>query len=104
MEKSNGSEIKLNANSVSEILCQLEQKVNTAVLRLVLEVFTDINTPLKDMVTKCRLDSERADRAGEDLNVLISDFDIEMDRIMQIGLFAVSCSSDVRSMFLWSQK
>lgn len=97
IEEENGPEIKLDAIGLSEILCKLEQKVNTAVLRLVLEVFTHVNSPLKNMVNKCRIDCDKDNKYSEDLDALISDFDSEMDKIMQIGLFAISCSTDVKS-------
>ncbi|KAK6635741.1 hypothetical protein RUM44_000995 [Polyplax serrata] len=87
-------QVKLNSRSVGESLCNLERQVNTAVLRLVLEVFTGINCPLKNIVNKCKTDIQKDNKVTEDLNVLISEFDKEMDKIMQIGLFAISCTSD----------
>lgn len=92
-------QVKLNSRSVGESLCNLERQVNTAVLRLVLEVFTGINCPLKNIVNKCKTDIQKDNKVTEDLNVLISEFDKEMDKIMQIGLFAISCTSDSSSKF-----
>lgn len=36
-------------------------------------------------------------RSESDLDVLIADFDLHVDRIMQIGLFAVACTTDRKS-------
>ena len=98
INEENGQEIKLDVISLSEILCKVEQKVNIAVLRLVLEVFSQVNGPLKNMVNKCRIDCDKDNKYSEDLDALVSEFDSEMDKIMQIGLFAISCSTDVKSM------
>lgn len=97
INEENETEIKIDAKNVGEAMCQLEKKVNTAVLHLVLYVFSGVNCPLKNIVNKCRTDIFKDNKALDDLNILISDFDTEMDKIIQIGFFAVACSSDSNS-------
>ncbi|XP_044261719.1 serendipity locus protein alpha-like isoform X2 [Tribolium madens] len=88
----NAAMINLCTNACSDKLCILERKVNTAVLRLCLKTFSEFTTPLEKIHDFC-VNSDNGAR-NEELDGLVADFDLHVDRIMQIGLFAVSCSSD----------
>ncbi|XP_046385085.1 uncharacterized protein LOC124155370 isoform X2 [Ischnura elegans] len=88
-------EINLHASNLSECLFCLEQKVNTALLRLVVEVFGDpFASLLQLMEASCRSEGPRETRCPEDLEDLIATYDLHMDRMVQIGMFAISCSND----------
>lgn len=71
-------------------LCALERKVNAAVLKLSLKVFSECAKPLEDLHRFCL--RSRQDEAA--LDEAVADFDLHVDRMIQVGLFAVSCSSD----------
>ncbi|EFA05144.2 serendipity locus protein alpha isoform X2 [Tribolium castaneum] len=88
----NTAMVNLCANACSDKLCILERKVNTAVLRLCLKTFSEFTTPLEKIHDFC-VNFNNRDKS-EELDGLVADFDLHVDRIMQIGLFAVSCSSD----------
>ncbi|KAJ3641078.1 hypothetical protein Zmor_027599 [Zophobas morio] len=87
----NPSMVHLFVDACSHKLCHLEKKVNTAVLKLCLKTFSQFTTPLEKIRHFC---FEGEKRVGDELDSLVADFDLHVDRIMQIGLFAVSCSSD----------
>ncbi|CAG9833873.1 unnamed protein product [Diabrotica balteata] len=72
-------------------LCALERRVNTAVLKLSLKVFSEYTLPLEAIHTFCFDKSNRGKQS--ELDNLIVELDLHVDRILQIGLFAVSCSS-----------
>ncbi|PSN37196.1 hypothetical protein C0J52_15113 [Blattella germanica] len=80
--------------ALADALETLEQQVNNGVLRLVLEVFYDPCSPLKELLKKLALSS--VDPQAEDLDNQIVVLDLHVDRIMQIGMFAMACSSDVK--------
>lgn len=102
--------IRLSAQTVSDTLCALERAVNASVLRLVLHIGSGARDPLRDLVAMCQPRAPEQSqsesnstlsnhRKASDLDHLIMDFDSHMDRLIQIGTFAVSCSSNVKSMF-----
>ncbi|KAF5281207.1 hypothetical protein FQA39_LY17847 [Lamprigera yunnana] len=69
-------------------LCALEAKVNVIVLNLCLKVFPQFHTLILHLYNAC-LDTN----CKSELELIISDFDLFMDRIFQIGLFCLACSS-----------
>ncbi|XP_059490454.1 uncharacterized protein LOC132205430 [Neocloeon triangulifer] len=83
----NSNLVSLQLGALADNLLQLEQTVNNALLKLVLEVFSDVDASLAKLVD--------ADKS-EDFDKCISDFDLYVDRIMQIGLFAIACSSNIK--------
>ncbi|EEB09863.1 conserved hypothetical protein [Pediculus humanus corporis] len=89
------NKIKLNALSIGESICNVERQVNTAVLYLVLDVFSGINCPLKNLIEKCKTEMFNNNKTMDDLNNLVSEFDLQMDKIMQIGFFTISCSNNI---------
>ncbi|KAL0269350.1 UNVERIFIED_CONTAM: hypothetical protein PYX00_007114 [Menopon gallinae] len=92
----NRSDLAFIADKLSDLLCQLEETVNDTILNVVLDVFTDVNDPVRNLVNKCNQSEDSLNRSATDLESEISEFDEHMDRLMHIGLFAVSCSTDVR--------
>ncbi|CAB3365409.1 Hypothetical predicted protein [Cloeon dipterum] len=80
--------INLQLGALADNLLQLEIVVNNALLRLVLEVFADVDASIAKLTT--------ADKDSGDFEKRVSDFDMYVDRVMQIGLFAIACSSDVK--------
>lgn len=83
--------------TLNDALYRLERKINTAVLTMVMEVFSDPFSTLKKLVMSCGNALNAQTRCKEDLNHLIEDFDLLMDRTMQIGLFAIACCGDATS-------
>nr|XP_023030304.1 serendipity locus protein alpha [Leptinotarsa decemlineata] len=90
-EPSNVSMINLFIESCSNELCALERRVNTAVLKLSLNVFSQYATTLESIHRFC-FDRKNEGKLNE-LDALVVEYDLHVDRIMQIGLFAVSCST-----------
>ncbi|XP_068912957.1 serendipity locus protein alpha-like isoform X2 [Tenebrio molitor] len=88
----NGAMVNLFVNACSDKLCILEKKVNTSVLKLCLKTFSQFTVPLEKIRNFC-FNPLNKNRMSE-LDDLVADFDLHVDRIMQIGLFAISCSSD----------
>jgi hypothetical protein len=88
----NGAMVNLFVNACSDKLCILEKKVNTSVLKLCLKTFSQFTVPLDKIRNFC-FNPLNKNRMSE-LDDLVADFDLHVDRIMQIGLFAISCSSD----------
>lgn len=95
----NAAMINLFTSACGDKLCMLEKKVNTAVLKLCLKTFSEFTTPLERIHDFCINQSNRT--KTDELDALVADFDLHIDRIMQIGLFAVSCSSDFARNFCY---
>lgn len=97
-ENINVSICNLSIDSCYDKLCTLERKVNFCVLRLALKVFSYYLNPLDKLSSYC------FDKlpGSELLDDVIVEFDLHVDRIMQIGLFATTSTSNVTSK--WSQK
>lgn len=88
----NNAMINLFIDISNNKLCSLERTVNTAVLRLCLRTFGNFEEPLEKLREFCFANSEK--KIDDVFDGLVAEFDLQVDRIMQIGLFAVSCSSD----------
>ncbi|XP_058067359.1 serendipity locus protein alpha-like [Anopheles bellator] len=83
---------KLCASVLEAAIYQLETRVNECLLRLVYETFGD---------TDRRLLAELRKRIGsttdeDDMDELTKPFDAYVDRLMQIGLFAISYADDLK--------
>lgn len=87
---------KLFVDVCNDKLCALERCVNIAVLKLSLKVFSDFTRPLEKLQKFC---SSQAAKSESELDSLVASFDLHVDRLMQIGFFAVSCSSHTNSKF-----
>ncbi|KAB0801982.1 hypothetical protein PPYR_04168 [Photinus pyralis] len=71
-------------------LCSLEAKVNVAVLNLCLRIFSNYQDLVEDLYSACVNYNSNSSKRLDDL---ITDFDLHMDRIFQIALFSLACSS-----------
>ncbi|XP_032592869.1 serendipity locus protein alpha [Drosophila grimshawi] len=89
----NLGERKLEALSIQRALYSLETYLNEALLRLIFTSFSDADeisvNRLKNVLQKCEI--------SKDVEKRICDFDINMDRIQQIGVFAIAFASDVKT-------
>ncbi|XP_015116249.1 uncharacterized protein LOC107040619 [Diachasma alloeum] len=82
-------------NTFTDALYRLERKVNVSVLSLVLEMFSEPFGSLKKLVKMCGNSLAPDKRSQEDLNDLVEDFDQVTDKVMQMGLYAIACCSDI---------
>ncbi|XP_044757850.1 uncharacterized protein LOC123316005 [Coccinella septempunctata] len=92
----NKAMISLFVKDCSNKLCLLERRVDIAVLKLSLFVFARYCKVLEKIHNFCEVNCKKH-FDQEALKSIIADFDIQLDRIFQIGLFAVFCSSNIRS-------
>ena len=69
-----------------EKLCELEAQVNTAVLRLCVLIFSEHPSRVKKL-NECRLFTDESD-------VSLEQWDSYVDRLIQIGLYAVASSTN----------
>lgn len=96
--KQNTAMMNLSVQACSDKLCILEKKVNNAVLKLTLKIFSEY-TEIMEKVHKYCFDFSNADNPMVQFTSLVEEFDFQVDRILQIGLFAVSCSTEKMSKF-----
>lgn len=97
------SNVNVLIDVLKDVLCVLETNTNTALLALVIHCFCNSSSPI-DML-KMHLKNgicntcccENSDLVMENCSH-IKDFDLYNERLIQIGSFAVSCSSDQNSM------
>ncbi|EDW89417.1 serendipity locus protein alpha [Drosophila yakuba] len=87
------STLKLRAMTMEQAIYQLEDFLNDALLRLVFTCFLDFE---KFSVDKIRMllrnSADNVDLADE----LIADFDVNIDRATQIGIFAISFAPNLK--------
>lgn len=89
----NDSNRKLKAISLENALYQLEDYINEALLRLVFTSFLDFN---KFSIEKLRTIIRERDVDDPELDELIADFDVNIDRTTQIGIFAIAFAPNVK--------
>lgn len=87
----NISMCNLLVDSFCDNLCALERKVNTAVLRLTVETFSGCEDGINDLYFQCT-DNKLTEKHKECIDACVGRVDNEIDKIMQIGWFAISCS------------
>lgn len=75
----------------NDTLCAFEAKLNTAVLRLCLNVFSNYKTPLNELYEACVNFTSLSNQ--DTIDTLIIEFDLHMDRLFQIALFSVVSST-----------
>lgn len=88
-KKVNVQQRRLKALSLENALYQLETVVNDCLLRLIYRVFSDIS--------RKPLDALRSATDPDEIDNLTTDFDLITDRLMQIGFFAISYASNLKS-------
>ncbi|XP_022225878.2 serendipity locus protein alpha [Drosophila obscura] len=93
VRNSSSSNLKLKAMTLEQALYQLEDFINDALLRLVFTCFLDFQ---KFSVDKIRtlLRSSSDDEAIAD--EFIADFDVNIDRATQIGIFAIAFAPNLK--------
>ncbi|XP_065368141.1 serendipity locus protein alpha [Calliphora vicina] len=89
----NDSNRKLKAISLENALYHLEDYINEALLRLVYTCFLDFN---KFSIDKLRNVIREGDVDDPVLDELIADFDVNVDRTTQIGIFAIAFAPNVK--------
>ncbi|XP_030387207.1 serendipity locus protein alpha [Scaptodrosophila lebanonensis] len=93
IKKSNRSNRNLRATSLEHALCQLEDYINEALLRLVFTCFLDFDKfsieKMRNVFRKMSSDDSIADE-------IIADFDVNVDRTTQIGIFAIAFSPNLK--------
>ncbi|KAH8384654.1 hypothetical protein KR093_004189, partial [Drosophila rubida] len=89
--KTNYSNRKLRAITLQQALYQLDDHINDALLRLVFTCFLDFQKISVDKIRNIL-------RTGSDATIdeHIADFDVNLDRATQIGVFAILCAPNLR--------
>ena len=93
----NASNRKLKAISLENALYHLEDFINEALLRLVYTCFLDFQKLSIERLRKVIMEHDADD---PELDELIADFDVNIDRITQIGIFAIAFAPNVKSKFI----
>lgn len=88
----------LSVQACSDKICMLERRVNNSVLKLTLKVFSEY-TEILDKIHKFSFDFSNVEKPIAEFASLVEQHDFQVDRILQIGLFAVSCSTDKMSKY-----
>lgn len=86
-------ERKLEALSLKRALFSLENYLNEALLRLIFQSFLD----MEDTSISRFKAILGVSQPSPELDKLIADFDLNMDRIQQIGVFAIAFTADVKT-------
>ncbi|XP_062558108.1 serendipity locus protein alpha-like [Armigeres subalbatus] len=95
----NGQNRRLKASVLESAIYQLETQVNDCLLKIVYETFAEMDRKLIGQMRKLVKDGIRE----EEIDNMTNRIDTMVDRIMQIGLFAISyadnykAASDIRS-------
>lgn len=96
------SNVNLLIDVLKDVLYALETNTNTALLALVVHCFTKNMSPSEQLkghfegtAGSCKCTDE------EDIGdcMFVKEFDLHNERLLQIGSFAMSCSSDQKSMY-----
>lgn len=97
--------MNLSVQACTDKICILERRVNNAVLKLTLKVFTEY-TQLMEKINEHCFNFSNAEIPMGEFASIVERHDFQVDRILQIGLFAVSCSSDKMSkmFFMFNSK
>ena len=82
-------DINISRDCLVDAVEILEQKTNTALIRLIVQTFGNPLGPMKNLMEL--IDSE--DKRDE-LDLYISKFDLHMDNIFQIGGFVTACTTN----------
>lgn len=75
-------------------LCILERRINITVLKLCLSTFSDYKSGLERLHAYCLGENEKTET---EIDNLVAEFDLFVDKLMQIGFFAVACSTNTSS-------
>lgn len=75
-----------------EKLCELEAQVNMAVLRLCMLIFSEHPSPVKKF-NECHFFTSESGEAMKS-DVTLEQWDLYVDRLIQIGLYTVASSTN----------
>nr|XP_053650232.1 uncharacterized protein LOC128700801 [Cherax quadricarinatus] len=92
-------DVQISCDILADSVELLEQKINTALIRLITKNFADPMTPIQSLMNMLSPEENTTDRST--LDSCIADFDLHVDSIFQIGGFATSCTSDITSKILY---
>lgn len=84
---------RLKAEILETALYQLEHLINECLLRLVFQVLTDLKKDPVQLLRKMKMENTEQEIMDE----LICDFDLILDRLIQIGIFAIAFSTNYKS-------
>ncbi|KAH8259120.1 hypothetical protein KR038_000692 [Drosophila bunnanda] len=87
------SNLKLKAMTLEQSLYQLEDFINDALLRLVFTCFLDFDKFSVDKIRTVPGNSSEDDAAADEF---IADFDVNIDRATQIGIFAIAFAPNLK--------
>lgn len=96
------SNVNLLIDVLKDVLYALETNTNTALLALVVHCFTKNVSPAVKLRRHFENDTGTCTCTVEgDVGncMIIKEFDLHNERLLQIGSFAMSCSSDQKSMY-----
>ncbi|XP_063611857.1 uncharacterized protein LOC134785444 [Penaeus indicus] len=88
-------DVQISCDILADCVELLEQKVNTALIRLIATTFATPLAPLQSMTAMLTSEKDGQCRDQNALDPLVADFDLHVDRIFQIGGFATACTSDI---------
>lgn len=88
---------RLKAEILETALYQLEHLINECLLRLVFQVLTDLKKDPVQLLRKMKMENCEQEIMDE----LICDFDLILDRLVQIGIFAIAFSTNYKSLFFF---
>lgn len=99
------SNVNVLINVLKDVLYALETNTNTALLALLVHCFSSTVSPVDSLInhfTEGPNGTCSCVEKGVEIQdcFLIKDFDLYNERLLQIGTFAVSCSSDENSKYL----
>lgn len=102
------SNVDVLIDVLKDVLYSLETNTNTALLALLVHCFSYSVSPV-DLLKGHFLQGRKGTcpcvgKEGDDMEdcLFVKEFDLYNERLLQIGTFAVSCSSDQNSKFLLS--
>lgn len=98
-ETNNGSEgdavdVQVACDVLGDAVELLEQKVNTALIRLIVTVFAMPLEPLEHL--KKAITEMKTSENDNNIDTLVMNFDLHVDRIFQVGGFAMACTHDAQ--------
>lgn len=88
-------DVQISCDILADCVELLEQKVNTALIRLIATTFATPLAPLQSMTAMLTPEKDSQCRDQNALDPLVADFDLHVDRIFQIGGFATACTTDI---------
>ncbi|KAG7153697.1 Serendipity locus protein alpha-like [Homarus americanus] len=85
-------DVQIACDILADCVELLEQKVNTALIRLIAQTFAAPMTPIESLMELVTSVAGTTDH--KTLDTRIMDFDLHVDHIFQVGGFATACTSD----------